>query len=94
MTSLEGLSEDVHGTTLALGDTAYAAEKFADQTLDITTTEDDEGVGAVGGDDVVVKGRRRVKTDRDCFLHAQATSQRTSFFYVSSKMLIRNAPDR
>ena len=61
--SLESLGEDVHRATLALGDTAYAAEKFADKTLDITTTEDNEGVSTVGGDDVVVKGRRRVKTD-------------------------------
>ena len=91
--SLESLGEDVHRATLALGDTAYAAEKFADKTLNITTTEDNEGMGAVRGDDVVVKGRRRVKADRDCFLHARATSQRTSF-YVPSYLSVCNAPDQ
>ena len=61
--SLEGLGEDVHRATLALGNTAYTAEKLANEALHVAATEKDEWVGTVGGDDVVVEVRGGVDTD-------------------------------
>ena len=72
--ALERLGEDVHRTTLALGDTADATEKLADEALDVAAAEADEGVRAIGRDDVVVERRRRVDTNRDVFLRAQRTT--------------------
>ncbi len=45
--TLEGLSEDVHRATLPLRHSAYAAEKLAEEGLQVAATEHDEWVGAV-----------------------------------------------
>ena len=72
--ALEGLGEDVHGTTLSLRHSAYAAQELANEALDVATAEHDERVGAVRGDDVVIERRRRVDTDGDSFLQAGLAS--------------------
>ena len=75
MPTLERLGEDVHRATLALRHSAHAAKELADEALDIATTEDDEWVRAIRGDDVVVERCRRVNTDRDRFLQPELTPQ-------------------
>lgn len=75
MTTLEGLGEDVHGSTLALRDTAHATEQLADEALKRTSTEKDEGMRAVRRDDLVLERRGRVDTDGDRFLHAKTDTK-------------------
>ena len=68
MPSLEGVREDVHGTTLALRDTALAAEQLANQTGDAPAAQHREWMRTVRGDDVVM-GRKRVDhANGDSFL--------------------------
>lgn len=71
MTTLEGLSEDVHGSTLALRDTAHATEQLADQALKRTSTKENEGMRAVRRNDLVLERRGRVNADGNRFLYAE-----------------------
>jgi hypothetical protein len=55
--------EDVHRATFSLGHADLAPEKLADDTRNGATTEDCKGMAAVGGDDSVILGYRRLKAD-------------------------------
>ena len=68
MTALEGVSEDVHRATLALRDTALAAEQLANQADNAPAAQHRERMRAVRGDDVVVGSERVDHADRNSFL--------------------------
>lgn len=55
--------KDVHRATFSLGHADLAPEKLADDTRNGATTEDCKGMAAVGGDDRVFLGYRRLKAD-------------------------------
>ena len=61
--------EDVHRATLSLGHADLAAEKLANDTRNCATTEDCKRMTAVGGDNLVFLGYRRLKANRDRFLN-------------------------
>jgi hypothetical protein len=64
----ERRSEDVHRSTLSVTHTINATEELSKNTLDRSTTENGEGVAAVGGDDLVLGDDGVVHTDRDGLL--------------------------
>ena len=55
--------EDVHRATFTLGHAHLTPEKLADDARNGATTEDCKGMAAVGGDDRVFLGYRRLKAD-------------------------------
>jgi hypothetical protein len=65
----EARCEDVHGAALPMGHADLATKELADNTGDGATAKDGEGMTAVGRDDHVVLGYRRLEADRDGFLH-------------------------
>lgn len=68
VTTEEARREDVHRATFAVRHTSLATEELSDDALDRASAKDGERMAAVGSDDEIVPGNRRLESDRYRFL--------------------------
>jgi hypothetical protein len=82
VSSVEVLSEHVHGSSLSLGDSVLASKKLSDDALDGGTTKVGETVATVGSDDGVLLGDRVLDTGSDSLLSSGKMAETTDLLLL------------
>lgn len=82
ISTIEPLSEHMHGSALSVGNTFTATKEFSNDRLDGSSTHQSKAVTAVGGDDIVFLGERVFDTDSDGFLPCGKMAETTNLLLL------------